>query len=83
MLPDADGLTGRAKASDGRVPSGAIFGSGPWREAWVALFWQFVADHRLGLESNPRSGFAVRTYDRMDDARKRELAATAAAWLGR
>ncbi|QWZ07621.1 cryptochrome/photolyase family protein [Nocardioides panacis] len=59
------------------------FGTGPWCEAWDALYWQFVADHRQGFESNPRSGFAVRTYDRMDDARKRELAATAAAWLGR
>jgi deoxyribodipyrimidine photolyase-related protein len=59
------------------------FGTGPWCEAWDALYWQFVADHRQGFESNPRSGFAVRTYDRMDDARKRALAATAAAWGGR
>jgi deoxyribodipyrimidine photolyase-related protein len=59
------------------------FGPGPWREAWDALYWQFVADHREGFEANPRSSFAVRTYDRMDDSRKRELAAAAAAWLGR
>jgi len=59
------------------------FGPGEWTEAWDALYWQFVADHREGFEANPRSGFAVRTYDAMRDARKDELAATAARWLGR
>jgi deoxyribodipyrimidine photolyase-related protein len=59
------------------------FGPGPWREAWDALYWQFVADHRDGFEANPRSSFAVRTYDRMDDARKRDLAAVAGRWLDR
>jgi deoxyribodipyrimidine photolyase-related protein len=59
------------------------FGPGEWRETWDALYWQFVADHREGFESNPRSSFAVRTYDRMGDARKRELAETAARWLPR
>jgi deoxyribodipyrimidine photolyase-related protein len=59
------------------------FGPGEWREAWDALYWQFVADHRAGFESNPRSSFAVRTYDRMRDSRKRELAETAGRWLAR
>jgi deoxyribodipyrimidine photolyase-related protein len=59
------------------------FGPGEWRQAWDALYWQFVADHREGFESNPRSSFAVRTYDRMDDARKKELTETARRWLGR
>ncbi len=57
------------------------FGPGEWTGVWDALYWQFVADHRAGFEANPRSGFAVRTYDRMDDARKRELTATARPWL--
>lgn len=59
------------------------FPTGDWAAAWDALYWQFVADHRDGFAANPRSGFAVRTYDRMDDARKRDLAATAADWLAR
>ncbi|MGA8210260.1 MAG: cryptochrome/photolyase family protein [Nocardioidaceae bacterium] len=58
------------------------FAPGDWTRAWDALYWQFVADHRAGFEANPRSGFAVRTYDRMDTARKRELAEVAAGWLG-
>lgn len=59
------------------------FGPGEWTKAWDALYWQFVADHREGFAANPRSSFAVRTYDRMDDVRKKELAAVAAEWLGR
>ena len=59
------------------------FGPGEWTHAWDALYWQFVADHRSGLEANPRSRFAVRSYDSLPDARKRELASVAARWLGR
>jgi deoxyribodipyrimidine photolyase-related protein len=59
------------------------FGPGEWTQAWDALYWQFVADHRDGFAANPRSRFAVTTYDRMDDVRKKELAAVAAQWLGR
>nr|AIA15150.1 Deoxyribodipyrimidine photo-lyase-related protein [uncultured bacterium] len=59
------------------------FPAGDWATAWDALYWQFVADHRDGFAANPRSRFAVQTYDRMDDARKRTLATTAADWLAR
>jgi deoxyribodipyrimidine photolyase-related protein len=59
------------------------FGGGEWTEAWDALYWQFVADHRAGFESNPRSRFAVRTYDRFSDERKEELAGVAGRWLAR
>jgi deoxyribodipyrimidine photolyase-related protein len=59
------------------------FERGEWADVWDALYWQFVADHREGFESNPRSNMAVRTYDNMGDARKRELAGIAATWLGR
>ena len=59
------------------------FVTGDWVQAWDALYWQFVADYREGFEANPRSSFAVRTYDRMDDRRKRELADVARVWLGR
>ena len=57
------------------------FGPGEWREGWDALYWQFVADHRAGFEANPRSSFAVKTYDRMDDERRRRLAEVAVRWL--
>jgi deoxyribodipyrimidine photolyase-related protein len=56
-------------------------GPGDWTEAWDALYWQFVADHRQGFEANPRSRFAVLGYDRMADERKRRLASVARTWL--
>ena len=59
------------------------FPAGDWTEVWDALYWQFVADHRDGFAANPRSSMAVRTYDRMDERRRRELADVAATWLGR
>ncbi len=55
--------------------------TGDWTEVWDALYWQFVADHREGFSSNPRSSMAVRTYDRMDAGRRRHLAGVAATWL--
>jgi deoxyribodipyrimidine photolyase-related protein len=56
-------------------------GPGEWTEAWDALYWQFVADHRQGFEANPRSRFAVQGYDRMATERKRRLGEVAATWL--
>ncbi|MDT9592855.1 cryptochrome/photolyase family protein [Nocardioides zeae] len=52
-----------------------------WAEAWDALYWQFVTDHRDGFEANQRTAMTVRTLDRMDGARRRELAEIAARWL--
>jgi deoxyribodipyrimidine photolyase-related protein len=59
------------------------FPAGDWATAWDALYWQFVADHRDGFAANPRSRFAVQSYDRMDEARKKDLAEVAAHWLSR
>jgi deoxyribodipyrimidine photolyase-related protein len=59
------------------------FPPGEWTRIWDALYWQFVADHRDGFSANPRSRFAVQSYDRMDDVRRKELAEVAAQWLGR
>jgi len=58
------------------------FPTGDWAQAWDALYWQFVADHRDGFAANPRSRFAVQTLDRMDSGRWRTLAAEAQRWLG-
>lgn len=51
------------------------FGPGAWREDWDALYWTFVEDHREVFERNPRARMVTRTWDRMDDARRRELVA--------
>jgi len=57
------------------------FPSGDWTEAWDALFWQFVSDHRDGFEANPRSSMMVLMYDKMSDERKDRLSAQARSWL--
>ncbi|MDN7121084.1 cryptochrome/photolyase family protein [Nocardioides sp. ChNu-153] len=54
-----------------------------WADAWDALYWQFVDDHRDGFAANPRTSMTVRTLDKMKGARRRELADLAAEWLGR
>ncbi len=57
------------------------FPTGEWTHVWDALYWQFVADHRDLFLANPRSSMMVRSYDRMDPARRDALAATAKEWL--
>lgn len=54
---------------------------GDWEADWDALYWTFVRDHRDVFERNPRSGFAVRTYDGFDSSRKAALTRRAAPWL--
>ncbi|HEY1134154.1 MAG TPA: cryptochrome/photolyase family protein [Nocardioides sp.] len=53
-----------------------------WADAWDALYWQFVDDHRDGFAANPRTAMAVRSLERMKGARRRELAEVAERWLG-
>ena len=55
---------------------------GDWEADWDALYWTFVRDHREVFERNPRSGFAVRTYDGFEPAKKATLTRRAAPWLG-
>jgi len=55
---------------------------GDWEADWDGLYWTFVRDHREVFERNPRSGFAVRTYDGLDPAKKAEHTRRASAWLG-
>lgn len=57
--------------------------TGEWRSAWDGLYWTFVEDHRDVFEANSRSGFAVRSWDGMDEAKRQAHRAAAAPWLGR
>ena len=57
------------------------FGTGPWRDAWDALFWQFVADYRDVFADNHRSAFMTRQFDGFDDAKKKRLHDEAMKWL--
>ncbi|MFN7662281.1 MAG: cryptochrome/photolyase family protein [Alphaproteobacteria bacterium] len=37
------------------------------------LYWDFLARNRKKLESNPRIGMVYKTYDRMDEAKKKAI----------
>lgn len=56
---------------------------GDWCEAWDGLYWTFVSDHRDVFEANHRAGMAVRSWDGMDDEKRRAHQRNAAPWLGR
>ena len=45
------------------------------------LYWDFLARNRKKLEDNPRLGPVYRTWDRMDDDRKKRVGHDAAAFL--
>jgi deoxyribodipyrimidine photolyase-related protein len=47
------------------------FPKGEWQKTWDALFWRFMHVHREYFLRNPRSGMLLRTFDRMEQSRRR------------
>ena len=47
------------------------------------LYWHFLDRHRERFEGNPRMGNMYRTWDRMDQGRKKTVLAEAQDWLAR
>jgi len=41
-----------------------------WHKTWDGLFWRFMDTHRDFFLGNPRLGMLVRTFDKMDIAKK-------------
>ena len=54
---------------------------GPWQEIWDALFWRFMHVHRGFFLQNPRLGMLVKTFDKMDDAKKEKHLQAAESFL--
>lgn len=44
-----------------------------WTEIWDALFWRFMHVHRDFFASNPRIGMLLKTFDKMNAAKKKNL----------
>ena len=43
---------------------------GEWQAIWDGLFWRFMDKHRSFFLQNPRLGMLVRSWDKMDKAKK-------------
>ncbi|MCG8374597.1 MAG: cryptochrome/photolyase family protein, partial [Balneolales bacterium] len=46
---------------------------GEWQHTWDALFWRFMNKHRDFFLKNPRLGMLIRTYDKFDVDKKKEI----------
>jgi len=44
---------------------------GNWQQTWDGLFWRFMSEHRNFFESNPRLGMLLTTWDKMDEAKRK------------
>jgi deoxyribodipyrimidine photolyase-related protein len=52
-----------------------------WCEVWDALFWRFMHTHRNFFLKNPRLGMLIKTFDKMDEAKKEKLLSKAKLFL--
>ena len=57
------------------------FRPGPWTEAWDALYWTFVHDHREVFERNVRSRRMTAMWDGFAAEKQTGLVARASEWL--
>jgi deoxyribodipyrimidine photolyase-related protein len=53
----------------------------PWTDTWDALFWRFMHVHRDFFLSNPRLGMLIGSFDRMPEAKRSQIMATATEYL--
>ncbi|WP_435257858.1 cryptochrome/photolyase family protein [Thioclava sp. FR2] len=57
--------------------------TGPKACPFNLLYWDFLIRHRERFQSNPRMAQMYRTWDRVEDARRKTVLAEAAAFLSR
>lgn len=55
--------------------------SGPWEDAWTALYWHFIATHREVFEKNHRLAMMPKLLDKMDEQKRTHYMELAAAYL--
>lgn len=46
------------------------FEKGEWQGIWDGLFWRFLSTHRTVFSKNPRWAMLLKTWDKMDEAKK-------------
>ncbi len=52
-----------------------------WRTIWDALFWRFMHKQRSFFETNHRIGMLLKTWDKMDDQKKKAYLEIAQSYL--
>lgn len=59
------------------------FEKGDWQTVWDGLFWRFLHVHRDFFLQNPRLGMLVKTFDKMDAAKRQAHLGAAEGFLRR
>jgi deoxyribodipyrimidine photolyase-related protein len=54
---------------------------GEWQKIWDGLFWRFMDKQRGFFLKNPRLGMLIKTFDRMDESKRRAHLETAESYL--
>ena len=44
---------------------------GEWQQVWDGVFWRFMHTHRDFFLQKPRLGMLVKTFDKMEDLKKK------------
>ncbi|MFI2743649.1 cryptochrome/photolyase family protein [Zhouia sp. PK063] len=57
------------------------YSKGEWQEIWDGLFWNFIHTHQNFFNSNPRLAMLMKTWERMDDEKKKLHLKTAENFL--
>lgn len=55
---------------------------GGWCAVWDALYWVFIADHGELFRKNPRLAMMTKTWERMDEGKKKAHRSLAKRYLG-
>ena len=53
----------------------------PWSEIWDGLFWRFMDKQRSFFLKNPRMSMLIRSFDKMDLSRRKNLLKKADVFL--
>jgi deoxyribodipyrimidine photolyase-related protein len=54
---------------------------GNWQQIWDGLFWRFMHEHRNFFLTNPRLGMLIKTFDKMDENKRKSHLQTANHYL--
>lgn len=54
-----------------------------WCDVWDALFWSFMNDYRSFFSSNSRLGMLLKSYDKMDEVKRKRIQEVTSGFLSK